>query len=434
MVLKLFLMFALAVSASLSVAAEWRVTPDGEPLQAVLDAAPEGARIIVSPGLYTGNFRVTRTVELIGEPGAILDGNGTGHVLHVAAPGARIQGLHLRNGGADLTDMDAALFVDRLSTGIVIEDNRIEARGFGMWLDSVHEAQVIRNRVSGDTSIRSVDRGNGIHLYDVRDSEVIENEVWETRDGIYIDISNHNRLIGNYLHSQRYGIHYMFSQYNEVLNNFSRDNRLGFALMQSRYLTVIGNVSDGDQNYGFLLNFIVDSVLAENVSINAQRGGTPGVADGHGITGAEGKALFVYNALFNDIRDNLFANTEIGIHLTAGSENNTFHGNAFIGNQTQVKYVANRQQEWSHEGRGNYWSDYLGWDLSGDGIGDLPYEPNDSVDRLVWKYPLAKVLMNSPAVQVLRWVQREFPILRPAGVRDSYPMMRPPEHFLEMLK
>jgi len=434
MVLKLFMMFALTLSASLSVAAEWRVTPDGEPLQAVLDAAPEGARIIVSPGVYTGNFRITKTVELIGEPGAILDGDGRGRILHVAAPGTSIKGLHLRNGGADLTDMDTALFVDRVSIGILIEDNRIEARGFGMWLDSAREAKVIRNRISGDTSIRSVDRGNGIHLFDVRESEIIENEVWDTRDGIYIDISNHNRLVGNYLHSQRYGIHYMFSQHNEVLNNISRNNRLGFALMQSRYLTVIGNVSDGDQNYGFLLNFIVDSVLAENVSINAQRGGTPGAPDGHGISGAEGKALFIYNALFNDIRDNLFANTEIGIHLTAGSENNTFHGNAFIGNQTQVKYVANRQQEWSHEGRGNYWSDYLGWDLSGDGVGDIPYEPNDSVDKLIWTYPLAKVLMNSPAVQVLRWVQREFPILRPAGVRDSHPIMRPPDQFLEMLK
>lgn len=434
MVVKLLLMFALAVSAFSALAAEWRVSAEGEPLQAVLDRAPEGARVLVSPGVYSGNFRITRTVALVGEPGAILDGGGHGRVLHVAAPGARIEGLHLRNGGADLTRMDAAIFVDRAATGVVIEGNRIEARGFGMWLDSVHEARVIGNRVSGDTRIRSVDRGNGIHLYDVRDSEVIGNEVWEARDGIYIDISNHNRLVGNTLHNQRYGIHYMFSQHNEVLNNHSRDNRLGFALMQSRYLTVVGNVSDGDQNYGFLLNFIVDSVLADNVSINAQRGGTPGVTDGHGITGAEGKALFVYNALFNDIRDNLFANTEIGIHLTAGSENNTFHGNAFIGNQTQVKYVANRQQEWSHEGRGNYWSDYLGWDLSGNGIGDIPYEPNDSVDKLLWTYPLAKVLMNSPAVQVLRWVQREFPILRPAGVRDSYPMMRPPERFLEMLK
>lgn len=221
---------------------------------------------------------------------------------------------------------------------------------------------------------------------------------------------------------------------NEVRDNETRNNRLGYALMQSRQLEVVGNRSLRDQNYGFLMNFIVDSVIAENVSIEAQRGGVAAAPDGHAISGTEGKALFVYNSLFNEIRDNLFARTEIGIHMTAGSEDNEFHGNAFVGNETQVKYVALRQQEWSFEGRGNYWSDYLGWDLSGDGLGDIPYEPNDSVDRLIWTYPMAKILMNSPAVQVLRWVQREFPILRPPGVRDSHPLMALPDWMAEIVQ
>jgi nitrous oxidase accessory protein len=87
--------------------------------------------------------------------------------------------------------------------------------------------------------------------------------------------------------------------------------------------------------------------------------------------------------------------------------------------------VASREQEWSHEGRGNFWSDYLGWDLDADGVGDRHYEPNDAVDKLLWKYPLARLLMNSPAVQALRWVQREFPVFRSPGVRDSHPLMLP---------
>ena len=102
------------------------------------------------------------------------------------------------------------------------------------------------------------------------------------------------------------------------------------------------------------------------------------------------------------------------------------YGNAFIGNRVQVKYVATRHQEWSQRGRGNYWSDYIGWDLDSDGVGDHPYEPNDAVDKLLWKYPIARVLMNSPAVETLRWVQQQFPVLRPQGVRDSYPLMQLP--------
>jgi nitrous oxidase accessory protein len=423
---KLLLAMVVLVWTPVTEAQELRAIAGERSLQEVLDVAAAGDTVRVGPGVHEGNFTVRTPLQLIGEPGAVLDGGGRGHVLHITAPDVTVRDLHLRNGGADLTTLDSVVFVAQSAARVSILHNRMEARGFGVWLDSAPEPRVIGNRISGDSSLRSQDRGNGLHLYGVTGAEIVENEVWETRDGIYIDISNHNRLVGNYLHNQRYGIHYMYSQHNEVRDNLTRNNRLGYALMQSRHLQVVGNRSEGDQNYGFLLNFIVDSVLAENVSVDAQRGGTPGGGDGHAISGAEGKALFVYNSLFNEIRDNIFARTEIGIHLTAGSENNLFHGNAFIANQTQVKYVARRQQEWSHEQRGNYWSDYLGWDLSGDGIGDVPYEPNDAVDRLLWMYPLAKVLMNSPAVQVLRWVQREFPVLRPPGVRDSYPLMVPP--------
>lgn len=46
-------------------------------------------------------------------------------------------------------------------------------------------------------------------------------------------------------------------------------------------------------------------------------------------------------------------------------------GNAFIANKQQVMYVATREQDWS----GNYWSDYLGWDLDDNGVGDTAHEP-----------------------------------------------------------
>jgi nitrous oxidase accessory protein len=35
-------------------------------------------------------------------------------------------------------------------------------------------------------------------------------------------------------------------------------------------------------------------------------------------------------------------------------------------------------------------------------------------------------LINSPAVQVLRWAQAQFPALYPGGVVDSHPLIAPP--------
>src|SRR3546814_5712588 len=73
--------------------------------------------------------------------------------------------------------------------------------------------------------------------------------------------------------------------------------------------------------------------------------------------GGNGKCLFIYNAHMNRIHDNRFEGCPIGIHFTAGSERNRVSGNAFVGNQAQVKYVGTRRVEWTHAGRGHYWSD-----------------------------------------------------------------------------
>jgi nitrous oxidase accessory protein len=43
----------------------------------------------------------------------------------------------------------------------------------------------------------------------------------------------------------------------------------------------------------------------------------------------------------------------------------------------------------------------------------------------VWRNPLAKLLLNSPSVQLLKWMQSEFPGLHPGGITDSKPLMLP---------
>ena len=147
---------------------------------------------------------------------------------------------------------------------------------------------------------------------------------------------------------------------------------------------------------------------------------------GNLIRGAE-KGVFVYNSHRNIIAGNRFGGCEIGIHFTAGSEKNAITGNGFLGNRTQVKYVGTRDVEWSLEGRGNYWSDNPAFDLDGDGIADAAYRPNDIIDRVMWTAPQARLLVTSPAVQVIRWAQSRFPATLPGGVVDSAPLMAPPE-------
>lgn len=375
-------------------------------------------------GTYHGSFAIDHPLHLRCEPGALIDGLGTGSTLHVRVPGVTIENCTLRNWGHDLTAMDAAIFIDQAARGTVVRGNDLQGAGFGIWLDAVADVQILDNRIQGDPGVRSQDRGNGIHLYAVKNALVRGNQVRQSRDGVYIDTSNDSTIEANLFEDLRYGVHYMFTHNSRVIGNTTRHTRTGYALMQSRKLTVVGNRSVDDQNYGILMNYITYSTLTGN-RVEAVRSG-----DGGGdamIAGAEGKALFIYNSLFNRIEDNRFESSALGIHLTAGSEDNRIAGNAFIGNRQQVKYVASRTQEWSVDGRGNYWSDYLGWDRNADGIGDVAYEPNDKVDQLMWMYPQVQLLMTSPAIELLRWVQRAFPVTRPPGVRDSFPLMRAPD-------
>lgn len=414
--------------SSMVSAAQFQAADDAT-LQRLLQQANSGDEIVLQGGRYRGPLMIDKAIQLRGVVGAspaIIDSGGAGHGLEIRSPRVVIANLQIENWGRDLGQLHAGIFIHKQASASRIIHNRLQGIGFGIWVDAAADVEITANQIEGDDRVRSEDRGNGIHLFNVSGALVKDNEVWHSRDGIYIDSSNFNRLEGNLLRDLRYGVHYMYSHSNQVLGNITLRTRTGYALMQSKRLTVRDNLSYQDMNYGILMNFITDSDISGNQVFEVQSARTPQQQGGSKVLGGEGKALFVYNSLYNRIEGNLFARSDLGVHLTAGSEDNQLQGNAFIHNRTQVKYVSTRSQEWSVEGQGNYWSDYLGWDHNEDGLGDAYYEPNDGVDRLLWQYPSARMLFNSPAVLTLRWVQRQFPVFRPPGVRDSYPLMATP--------
>ena len=391
-------------------------------IQTLLDQTPANAILNIAEGRYVGNIKILKPVTINCAPNTYLSGNHQQDTIRIIANDVTINGCNIIEWGNNLTDMNAGIFAEKTANNLIIKNNSLKGDTFGMWLDSPASSQVINNKVEGNLSIRSQDRGNGIHLFNVTDALVEGNEVWHTRDGIYIDTSNHNQLKNNVLHDLRYGIHYMYSYSNHIEGNHTYNTRTGYALMQSKYLTVVNNTSENDKNYGILMNYIVESEIRGNtIKSIKQPLGVDGTRENYG---AEGKGLFIYNAPFNRLSENLIENSDIGIHLTAGSEGNKIFRNYFVSNRQQVKYVGNRKVEWSFEKQGNFWSDYLGWDRNADNIGDEVFEPNDGIDKILWKYPAANVLFNSPAIQTLRWVQKEFPVLKSPGITDSYPLMK----------
>ena len=401
------------------------LTP-ADSLQQQLDTSDDGDVIILAKGSYVGNFVVEKQVTLKGEPGATIDAAGKGHAILLKNSNITLEGLTIVNWGDDLTEENSGIYSPDTAENINIHHNKLKGDGFGIWLNKVTNSEVSFNVVQGNTKLRSADRGNGIQVSNVQHSRVHNNETFDVRDGIYVIASKNNTIEKNTMHHLRYGIHYMYSYDNNVIDNLAYDTRAGYAMMSSRRLTIENNKTFDSEDYGFLLNYITRSTFKNNHIKNVW------TKPENKVLGRDGKGLFVYNSAYNTIESNIVDTTEIGIHLTAGSEQTKVYGNSFINNPTQVKYVSNKKQEWSKDGKGNFWENYVGWDMDKDNIGDVVFEPNDGIDKLVWQYPEMKMIMDSPAIIILRWVQRQFPVLKPPGVKDSFPLMAPPHQVSEL--
>lgn len=416
------LLLAMLFCGQNLIAQEYQLSANDD-LQKTLDASKDGDIITLAAGIYTGNFIINQQVTLRGnkQEKTILNAQGTGHALELANSNITVEYLHIENWGDDLTEQHSGIYANTKASNITINNNTLVGDGFGIWLYKIKNAHIFSNTVEGNLTLRSADRGNGLQVSNVTHSRVYNNETFNVRDGIYVIASQNNIIENNTMHDLRYGIHYMYSYDNTVRNNNAYNTRAGYALMSSRRLIIDGNKTTDSEDYGFLLNFITQSTIKNNHITNVW------TKPENKVLGRDGKGLFVYNSGFNTIKHNIVDTAEIGIHLTAGSNEVKIFGNSFINNPTQVKYVSNVKQEWSENGQGNYWSNYLGWDMNNDNVGDTVFEPNDGIDKLIWQYPEMKMIMDSPAILILRWVQRQFPVLKPPGVKDSFPLMIQPE-------
>ncbi|MEZ2145074.1 nitrous oxide reductase family maturation protein NosD [Bradyrhizobium sp. DN5] len=422
-----------------ATAAELRAFAD-QPLQAVLDRAQEGDVVKLGPGVYEGRVRIDRRLILAGEPGAVLSGGRSGNVITVTAPGVTIRGLTIRESGRDLQAMNSGIFLEKTAERAIIENNRLEGNLFGIYVHGAAGSRVERNVIEGLREGRRSESGNGVSVWNAPDVTIAENTFRYGRDGIFTISSRKDHFINNRFEQVRFAVHYMYTNDSEVRGNVSVRNTVGYAIMYSNRLVVRNNVSDRDRDYGILFNYanyaeidgnrVVGGSL-DNVAVGSQgpddeKEMVPDIRPTRDVRSGPEKCVFIYNTNHNRFRNNWFERCGIGVHFTAGSEGNEIAGNAFVGNRNQVKYVGTRDLDWSKGGSGNYWSDNPAFDLNGDGIADTAYRPNDLVDRVLWTAPSAKVLINSPAVQVLRWAQAQFPALYPGGVVDSHPLVAPP--------
>ncbi len=397
----------LALLLALPAGAATISVQPGQDLQAAIAAAAPGDVVEVQRGFYrVSTLRIDKPLTLRGIDRPTVSGGQQGDTLRITAPDVTIEGLIVRDSGTSLKDQNAGIYVYPGAHRAVVRHCDLTYNLFGLWIEKANGVQVLHNNITGLRDFNSSQRGNGVQLYNTLGARIEGNRISFVRDALYVDVSHDAVFRANQLHHSRYGTHYMNSYRNLWEDNDTYANRGGLALMEVRDQVVRGNRAWGNSDHGIMLRTLQDSVIENNVVADNSRG------------------FFIYDVEYIQLKGNLVTGNTVGVHLAAGSKNNAVEGNDFIANREQVRYVGARDMNWGGE-RGNHWSNYLGWDRDGDGVGDVPYEANDMVDRLTWRHPLVKLLLASPAIQALRLVGQQFPVLRVPTVVDPKPRMQP---------
>jgi len=383
---------------------------DGETprsIGAAVQAAAPGARILVRPGVYREpTIVVDRPVTIEGEGYPVIDGEGERQLFTVTADGVRISGLDLRNVGVSYAEDRAAIRVES-AAGCEIDHNRIRGGFFAIYLARAADCRITHNDIIG-TGSTETNSGNGIHAWYSRDVVVESNRVRGHRDGIYFEFVEDGRVSRNEVSGNiRYGLHFMFSDGGRYDENRFTGNGAGVAVMYTDDVRLTDNLFEdswGSASFGLLLKDISDSRITGNTF---RRNSVGLYAEGFDRTVVEG---------------NRFQGNGRALRLLSNSTGSSFRANDFLGNTFDVTTNSRRVRS---SFRGNHWDAYRGFDLDGDGAGDLPHRPVRLFALVVERAPVTTILLRSFFVTFLDWTEALIPSLTPENLLDPAPAMRP---------
>ncbi|MFT5424783.1 MAG: nitrous oxidase accessory protein [Phycisphaerales bacterium] len=388
-----------------------------EEISARIASAEPGGTVSVEAGVYVGNLVIDRSIVLVGEAGAVIDGGGKGTVIEVIAPGVTVRGLTVRGSGKTVGREYSGIHVT--APDAVIEHNTLEDVYFGIDLKEAPRSIIRHNTITGK-DLEQARRGDGIRLWWCHGSTVEDNTVRQSRDMVFW-YSEDLRIARNSVEGCRYGLHFMYSHRTTLEANELTGNSVGIYLMYSNEIHLVNNRmlnNRGASGYGIGLKDC-DGIVVEGNTLLANRVGiyldnSPSSVDSVGL-----------------VAGNSIAYNEIGLLATPNTHDNVITGNAFVENEEQAATHGRGElsrNTFAKEGVGNFWSDYAGFDGDGDGIGDLAYEPRSLFSALLSREPNLRLFAHSPAQQAVEFTARALPELRPRPTLvDPAPLTRRPQ-------
>ncbi len=382
-------------------------------IEAALAAAQPGDVIEVHGGTYNAPLVIDKTVSLIGISDPVIDGHGEGSIVLINAPDVVFRGFTVRASGQSLAHEDTGIVIQ--AKDVTVSDNLLDDVMFGIYFANAAGGVAQNNIILGKPLEESM-RGDGIRVWYSDDVQLIGNVITVGRDTL-IWYSDNITIRDNHLHDNRYGLHFMYNENAVVEDNIIEHNAVGAYMMYSAGLVMTGNRyinNRGASGYGIALKDMDHAHVANNVFVGNVVGiyldNSPSLVDE-----------------FNTFNQNFIAYNDVGLIGLPSVQRNIFQRNTFLENYQQVSVQGRGDllgNIWSQDGIGNYWSNYVGYDRDGDGIGDMPFRAEKLFESLADGDPILRFFTFSPASQAVDFAASAFPSLRPdPKVIDESPAM-----------
>ena len=375
-------------------------------VESAIDLASPHDTLVFEKGLYTcRNIEISKPITLLGQPGAILDGKNESYLLKLLSDSIHISGFELTGSGKSYTHDFAGIYAYRIAN-FSITNNDISNVFFGFLIEKSKRGLIANNTFKG-TAQREDESGNGIHLWHCQEMSIRSNRVQGMRDGIYLEFVDDSEVIDNYTtQNVRYGLHFMFSNRDRYADNTFEDNGAGVAVMFSKWIEMENNRflnNWGTASYGLLLKEIYDAEVKDN------------------LFEQNTSAIFIDGSTRINYKGNTFRQNGWAIKVSGGCYQNEFTQNNFISNSFDVSYNSKVND---NRFVNNFWSDYNGYDINKDGVGDIPYRPVKLFSYVVNRTPETIVLLRSLFVDIINFSEKVSPVFTPDDLQDEMPSIR----------
>ncbi|WP_091426335.1 nitrous oxide reductase family maturation protein NosD [Formosa sp. Hel1_31_208] len=375
-------------------------------LKNAISQAKDFDTIVIEKGTYKAyNILVDKPLTIIGKDYPVIDGELKGEIITIVSDNVTVDGLFIINVGTSYTQDYAAIRVKK-SKNFVIKNLVLEKLFFGIYIEKSHHGKVYHNKIVGD-AVEEHNSGNGIQLWYSHHIEIEHNYIEHVRDGIYLEFSD-DCIIKNNVSALniRYGLHFMFSNDDVYEDNTFENNGAGVAVMFSKKIKMLNNTfreNWGTASYGMLLKEINDAEIIGNTFEQ----NTIGI-------NIEGTNRVIY-------KNNNFKNNGWALKVRGACYANQFIENNFLYNSFDIAYNSKVNDNIFDR---NFWSNYTGYDLDKDGVGDIPYRPVKLFSYVVNRTPETIILLRSLFIDIIDFSEKVSPVFTPDNLLDHHPLTK----------